>query len=82
MGSAELVKIWEHLKTVEEFIFKVAMQYEGVERALDATMPEFKNRRIEQQAIADQLYSRSHEDRLGAIDAAIRRLESPGSLSR
>jgi hypothetical protein len=82
MGNAELIEVWKWLRTIEDYIFKVAMQYEGVERALEASMPEFEGRRTEHQTIAAQLHSGNHEGRLRAIDAVIRRLESPAPPSR
>ena len=82
MDNTELIAIWKELKSIRELIFQVAMQYEGVQRALEASTPEFKDQRIRHEQIAAEFYVRAYNIRLREIDAIVQRLESSESLRR
>jgi hypothetical protein len=76
MDNSELLAIWKEIKSIRQLIHKVAMYHEGVERALEVSIPGLRKERLKQLKIATEFYSVSLRDGIRAADAAIQRLES------
>lgn len=76
MNNSELLGLWKELKSIRKLVFQVAMQDEGMQRALEASTPGFRKRCLKHEKIAAKYYSSAYDADMRPIDAAIRRLQS------